>query len=169
MLHNFEKKTEQSNSESLHRCFVQNLRLLSVGQIRTWLNYLQKRGGPRKRFQYCVDPHSADTMHAVPSSNSRPLCRETHQSYIARQRVVFERLRRAHLSRWKLPRYALDHSIWIDSWWQRRQERETCGVLYDRASNVDGSLSREGLRRDTVQDCSVQTQLEETPKHTVLV
>ena len=30
---NFEKKTEQSNSESWHRCFVQNLRLLSIGQF----------------------------------------------------------------------------------------------------------------------------------------
>ena len=29
--------------------------------IRAWLNYLQ-RGGPKKRFQYCVDPHSADTI-----------------------------------------------------------------------------------------------------------
>ena len=30
--------------------------------IRTWLNYLQKGGGPKKRFQYCVDPFSADTI-----------------------------------------------------------------------------------------------------------
>ena len=42
--------------------------------------------------------------------------------------------------------------------WQRRQERETCGVLYGRESNVHRSLSREGLRRDEAQDCSVQTQ-----------
>ena len=27
------RKTEQSNSESWHRCFVQNLRLLSIGQF----------------------------------------------------------------------------------------------------------------------------------------
>ena len=36
ILQYFEKKTEQSNSESWHRCFVQNLRLLT-------LSYLQKR------------------------------------------------------------------------------------------------------------------------------
>ena len=30
--------------------------------ILTWLNYLQNGGGPKKRFQYCVDPHSADTI-----------------------------------------------------------------------------------------------------------
>ena len=74
--------------------------------------------------------------------------RNTHQSYIARQRVVAERLRQAHLPRWKLPRYALDHSIWIDSGWQRRQEREKGGVLDGRESNVHRSLSREGLRRE---------------------
>ena len=33
ILQYFEKKTEQSNSESWHRCFVQNLRLLSIGQF----------------------------------------------------------------------------------------------------------------------------------------
>ena len=30
--------------------------------IRAWLNYLQKGGGPKKRFQYCVDPFHADTI-----------------------------------------------------------------------------------------------------------
>ena len=25
--------------------------------LRTWLNCLQKGGGPKKRFQYCVDPY----------------------------------------------------------------------------------------------------------------
>ena len=101
--------------------------------------------------------------------NSRPLWRKTYQSYIARQRVVTERLRRAHLPRWKLPRYALDHSIWIDSGVPRRQEREACGVLYGREPNVYRSLSREGLRRDEAQDCIFQTQLEITTKHSVLV
>ena len=42
---------------------------------------------------------------------------------------------------------------------KRRQERETCGVLYGREPNVHRSLSRKGLRRDEAQDCSVQTQL----------
>ena len=37
---NFEKKTEQSNSESWHRCFVQNLRLLSIGQFQHgWITW----------------------------------------------------------------------------------------------------------------------------------
>ena len=30
--------------------------------IRTRLNYLQKGGGAKKRFQYCVDPYSAETI-----------------------------------------------------------------------------------------------------------
>ena len=32
------------------------------GSIRTWLNYLQQGGALVKRFQYCVDPCSADTI-----------------------------------------------------------------------------------------------------------
>ena len=64
-----------------------------------------------------MDPYSAEIILKL-SSTSRPLWRRTHQSYIARQRVVTKRLRRAHLPRWKLPRRALDYSIWIDSRWQ---------------------------------------------------
>ena len=30
--------------------------------IRTWLNYMEKGGGLEKRFQYCVDPFSADAI-----------------------------------------------------------------------------------------------------------
>ena len=126
ILQYFEKKTEQSNSESWHQCFIQNLRLLRFGQIRTWQNFVAKRSGPKKRFQYCVCGSILGWYHLMPSSNSRPLWKKTPWSYIARQRIVTERLRRAHLPRWKLPRSALDHSIRIDSRWQRRQERETC-------------------------------------------
>ena len=115
--------------------------------IRTWLNYLQRRGGLKKGFLYCA-----------------------HRSYIARQRVVTTwQLRRAHLPRWKLTRYALDYPVWIGSWWQRRQERETCGVLYGRESNVHRSLSRKGLRRIIAQNCIVAKQLERTSKHNILV
>ena len=35
---------------------------------------------------------------------------------------------------------------------KRRQERETCGVLYGREPNVHRLLSRKGLRRDEAQD-----------------
>ena len=54
---------------------------------------------------------------SIPSSNSRPFWRKTHWSYIARQPVVTERLRRAHLSRWKLP-WLAHHPVWIDSEWE---------------------------------------------------
>ena len=34
----------------------------SYWSIRAWLNYLQRGGGPKKRFQYCVDPSHANTI-----------------------------------------------------------------------------------------------------------
>ena len=46
------------------------------------------------------------------------------------------------------------HVFWIDSGWQRRQERETCGVLYGRESNVHRSLSRQGLRHSPELQCT---------------
>ena len=30
--------------------------------IRTWQSYLQRGGGPKKRFQFCLDPSSAETV-----------------------------------------------------------------------------------------------------------
>ena len=57
-----------------------------------------------------------------------------------------------------------------DSRWQRRREREACGVLYGRASNVHQSLSGKGLRRDTAQNCSsVQKQSETTSNYSKLL
>ena len=106
--------------------------------------------------------------HPVPSSNPRPLWRKTHQSYIARQRVVAKRLRRVHMSRWKLTRYALDRSFNVD-WFQLAKTSRKGDMRFCRESNVHQSISREGLRRDEAQDCSVQTQLEHTPIHSVLV
>ena len=54
---------------------------------------------------------------SLPSGNSKPFWRKTHWSYIARQRVVTERRRRAHVSRWKLSWLTLHHPVWIDSGW----------------------------------------------------
>ena len=70
--------------------------------IRTWLSFLQRGGGVKKRFQYCVNPSSPETLLYLRAIQGHSGV-YTYWSYIARQRVVAERLRRAHLSRWKLP------------------------------------------------------------------
>ena len=97
---------------------------------------LAKEGCHNKRFLCCVDPHSADTilyLRTIQGDTGGKHINLTLQDNV----FVTERLRRAHLPRWKFPRYALDHSIRIDSGW--RQRRETCGVLYGRESNVHRS------------------------------
>ena len=133
----FEKKTEQSNSG--YRCFAQNSRILSVGQVEHGCIICQKEEDLRRDFSI-VWIHSL----LIPSC-TRSLWRKTHQSHIARQRVVTERLRRAHVPRWKLQRYAFDHSIWFDSGWQRRQERETCGVLYGPWTQCSSIIIERGI------------------------
>ena len=117
---------------------------------RTWLNNLQKGGGFKKRFQCRVDPYSADTILYL-----RAIQGHSGGNHINPTLKDNERLRGAHLPRWTLPRHALDHSIRNDSGWQRRQERETCGVHYGREPTVHRSLSRKGLRLDESQNCSV--------------
>ena len=62
ILQYFVKKTEQSNSESRHRCFIQNFSLLSIGLFEHGWISCNKGGVPKKRFQHCVDPFHADTI-----------------------------------------------------------------------------------------------------------
>ena len=136
--------------------------------IRTWLNYLQKGGGAKKRYQYCVDPYSADTilhLRAIQGHSGGKHIDPTLQDNVLSPSDFVEHIYHVGSSH----DYALDHLIWIDSGWQRRQEREACGVLYGREPNVHRALSRKGLRRDEAQDCSVQTRLEGAPKHSILV
>ena len=70
--------------------------------IRTWLNYLQKGGSSKEEISVLCGSKLC-WYHPIPSSNSRPLWRKTHQSHIAKTTFFTERLRRAHLPRWKLP------------------------------------------------------------------
>ena len=70
--------------------------------IRTWLNFLQRGGGIKKRFQFCVDPNSPETFLYFQAVQGHTGGKHI-ESYIARQRVVAERFRRAHPSRRKLP------------------------------------------------------------------
>ena len=144
ILQYFEKKTEQSNSESWHQCFIQDSRLLSVLVNSNMAKILaRRRWSPEEISVLCGS--TLCWYHLVLSSNSRPLWRKTHWSYMARQRVVAERLRREHLPRWKLPRSALDHPSRIDSRWERRQEREACCVLHGRELNVHRSPQEKGI------------------------
>ena len=97
--------------------------------IRTWLNYLQKGRGPEKRFQSCVDPCVANTdlyLRAVQGHTGVKHINPTLQDNVLLPSNFADHI---HAPRWKLPRYAFDHSIRIGSGWQRRQEGETCGVF----------------------------------------
>ena len=82
-----------------------------------------------KRFQQCVDPSSPGNSSFL-SSNSRPFWWKTHWSYIARQGVVTERLRRAQLSRWKLPWLTLHNPVWIDSGWEKMSRKKRLAVFF---------------------------------------
>ena len=120
ILQYFEKKTERSNSESSHQCFIQQSRLLRVGQFEHGevLFAKKKSGGAKKRFQHCLNPHSAETIlhfRAVLGHSGRK-----HIDPALRDNVL--RLRRVRLPRWKLPRHALNHPIRIDFGWKRYQE-----------------------------------------------
>ena len=100
--------------------------------------FSQKGGGPKKRFQYCVEPFHADTILYFRATQGQSGGRHVN---FERQRVIAGQFRRAHLLDWKLLRYALNHPIWVDSGWKRRQEREACGVLYGRESKCSSVIT----------------------------
>ena len=100
--------------------------------IRAWLNCLQKRGGPRKRFQYCVDPFHADTILYLRAIQGHSGGKNTLILY-CKTTCCYRAISPSTSTTLEAPTICtLDHSIWIDFGWQRRQERETCGVLYSR-------------------------------------
>ena len=124
--------------------------------LRTWLNKLQK-GGPEKRFQYYLEPHSADIilyLRAIQGHSGGKHIDPTLQDNVLLPSDFAEHICHVGSSR--------DLRSIIQSGLQGRQERETCGVLHGREPNVQRSLQRKGLRRDEAQNCSVQKQLAHT-------
>ena len=107
--------------------------------IRIWLNNLQKKRRPKKRFQYCVEPFHADSIFFVGAIQGHSGGKHINPTL----QDTTGRLRRAHLPRWKLPRHALHHPIRIDSWWKRHQER-------DRSSEAEVISLDAGWRMDGI-------------------
>ena len=131
--------------------------------IRTRLNYLQKGGGAKKRFQYCVDPYSAETILYFRAIQG-PLWRKNTLILHLQDNMLLPSDFAEHI-------YHVGSSHDLHSIIQSGlipgvkeiKKRETCGVLHGREPNVHRSLQRKGLRRDEAENCSVQTQLENTP------
>ena len=48
--------------EDLASIFRPRNEATSHWSIRTWISFLQRGGGPKKRFQYCMNPNSPETF-----------------------------------------------------------------------------------------------------------
>ena len=98
-----------------------------------------------------MDPLSADTILFL-RATSRPLLRNTHQSYIARQRVVGRATSPSTSTTLEAPTIrtrSFGQSGLIPGGKDVKKGRKSfSGVLDGRESNVHRSLSREGLRRE---------------------
>ena len=112
---------------------------------------LLRRQDRNRHHARCYLPRRRDSNSAwIPvhletllSSNSRPFWWKTHWSYIARQGVVTERLRRAQLSRWKLPRLTLHNPVWIDSGWEKMSRKRRLAVFFTAVNPMFGDQHRE--------------------------
>ena len=164
----FEKKTEQLNSKLWHRCLPHNSSLARIVQIEhAWLRYLQRGGGPKKRFQYCLDLDSAETL----------LCLRTIQGHSGGNQIdpalqdnvlLLSDFAEYIYHVGSSPRHAFHHPIRIDSGQKRCQESEADVFLHSRESHVHTSAQAAGLRRHETQSCGLQTKLENTSENSVL-
>ena len=136
--------------------------------IRAWLNYLQEGVGPKKRFQYCVDPLSADTilfLRTIQGHSGGKHTNPTLQDNVLPPDDFAEHIYRVGSSHDTHP---IIESGLIPGGTDVKKGRHAV-FFYGRESNVHRSLSRKGLRRDTAQNCSVQKQLENTSKYSILM
>ena len=150
-----EKMTVHANSKTWHQFFVQNLCLLRSGQFKHRKISCKEEVESRRDSNVAWIPVHLKIFYTF--DQFKAILEEKNWSYIARQRVVTERLRRAHLSRWKLPSSSLD---WF--WMWKCQEKEACGVFYSRKSFADQHKEVEYDLTKT-QNCSAQ-KMESTPK-----
>ena len=60
--------------------------------VNDWITYLAKGGGQKKRFQYCLNPHSSKPFQ----SNLGIFRKQSRRSYIARQCTVAGGRHRVH-------------------------------------------------------------------------
>ena len=118
-------------NKTLAQMFRSEFASPSYWSIRTWLSDLQRGGGgPKKRFQHCVDPFHADTiqyLRAIQGQSGGKHIKSTLQDNMLLPDTFAEHIHHVGSSHDM-------HSI-IQLGWPRRQEREACGVHYGRGSN----------------------------------
>ena len=138
ILQYFEQKVEQSSSELWHRCFVQNLRLLSFGQFELDWIICKKEEDLRRDFSI-VWIHSL----LIPSNTFEQFnaTLEENTSILHCKTTCYIQAAPPSTSTTLEPLTMCTESFNLD-WFL----------------DVHRSLSRDGLRRDTAQNCSVQKQ-----------
>ena len=97
-----------------------------------------------KRFQFCVDPHSSDTilyLRAIQGHSGGKHINLTLQDNVLLSSDFAEHIYHVGSSH---DAHSITQSGLILGG-QKRQERETCGVLYGREPKVRRSLSRKGI------------------------
>ena len=140
--------------ETWHQYFVQNLHLLRIGQFEHGKGFLQRGCGTKKRFQYCVDPRSLQTLQnlrAIQGHSGGKHIDPTLQDNVLLPNDFAEHICHVGSSH---DLHSIIPSGLIKG--GKCVEREACGVLHSRKSDVRSSAQRSRVRPDEAQNCSVQ-------------
>ena len=163
----FEKKTEQLTSKFLAPMFASKFASSPHWSIRTWLSYLQGGGGPKKRFQYCFDPYSAETILYLRAIQGRSGGKRIHSAL--QDNVLLPSDFAEYI-------YHLGNSHDMQSIIQsglipgekRDQKRETDGILHSRESYATYLHKERDYGVTKPRIAVYKKKSESTPDHSIL-
>ena len=110
--------------------------------IRTWLKFLQREGGHKKRFQHCLDPCSAETLLYFPAMQGH--FEGSQIDPALHENVLLPSDFAEYICHVGSSHDMHHHPIRIDSGWKRCQEIETDGILHSRESYARTSTQAAG-------------------------
>ena len=117
------------NNDIIEECRRKKVDDASQWLLGDWISKLEKGGGAKNIFQYCVNPKLPQSI-PVPSSKSRTFRRKCCWSCVARQYTDSERIYRVSPPRRECKWDAFNNQEWFDSWRTKSQTRKTIRVLH---------------------------------------
>ena len=143
--------------QDLASIFCSEFTSSSHRSIRTWLSLLQRGGGIKKRFQYCVDPSSPETLLYLRTIQGHSGGK--HLDPRLQDNVLLPDDFAEHI-------YHVGSSQDSHSIIQSGLKKGRRAVFFTAVNPLfDDQHKRSRVRPDEAQNCSLQKQLESTPKY----
>ena len=116
------RRTQSSKIRSPHINISNPKWFISHWSIQTWISFLRRGGGPKKRLQYFLNPASPEHFlyfRVIQEHSGDVLADSTLQDNVLFSNDFVEYIHQ----RWERSRLASHHSVGNDSWKQKSEEK----------------------------------------------